>query len=170
MNIGERREAMSIKMATTTLAVVSALLWAGAARAADFVDTIATMPNLTTFSAALKAAGMGDTLKGKGPFTVFAPTDDAFKRLTADSMTNLMKPENKDQLVRLLTFHVLAGKVTENDKKSKMYQDKTLNGKEIEVDADDPGEGIRINKANITKGDVAADNGVVHLINRVLLP
>ncbi len=113
---------------------------------------------------------MGDTLKGKGPFTVFAPTDDAFKRLTADSMTNLMKPENKDQLVKLLTFHILAGKVTEKDMKGKMYKTKTLNGKEIEVDADDPGEGIRISKAKITKGDVAADNGVVHLINRVLLP
>lgn len=152
------------------LTAVTVLLCLGAAQAADIVDTIAATPNLKTLSAALKAAGMGDTLKGKGPFTVFAPTDDAFKRLTADSMTNLMKPENKEQLVKLLTFHILPGKVTEKDMNGKMYKAKTVNGKEVEIDADDPGEGIRINKAKVTPGDIDADNGVIHLINRVLVP
>lgn len=161
---------MSVKAATSMLAAVSALLWMGTAHAADIVDTIATTPNLTTFASALKAAGMGDTLKGKGPLTVFAPTDEAFKRLTANSLTNLMKPENKDQLVKLLNFHILAGKVTEKDMSGKMYKVKTLSGKEVEIDADDPGEGIRINKAKVTTGDIAADNGVIHVINRVLLP
>ena len=161
---------MRIKMMIPILAAVTVLLCLGTAQAADIVDTIAATPNLKTLSAALKAAGMGETLKGKGPFTVFAPTDDAFKRLTADSMTNLMKPENNEQLVKLLTFHILPDKVTEKDMNGKMYKTKTLNGKEVEIDADDPGEGIRINKAKVTPGDIAADNGVIHLINRVLVP
>jgi uncharacterized surface protein with fasciclin (FAS1) repeats len=162
---------MRIKTMIPVLATIAtALFFMGAAQAADIVETIAATPNLKTLSAAIKAAGMGDTLKGKGPFTVFAPTDEAFKRLTAESLANLMKPENKEQLVKLLTFHVLPAKVTEKDMNGKMYKTKTLNGKDVEIDADDPGEGIRINKAKVTTGDIAADNGVIHLINRVLVP
>jgi uncharacterized surface protein with fasciclin (FAS1) repeats len=162
---------MRIKTMIPVLAtIVTALFFMGAAQAADIVETIAATPNLKTLSAAIKAAGIGDTLKGKGPFTVFAPTDEAFKRLTAESLANLMKPENKEQLVKVLTFHVLPAKVTEKDMNGKMYKTKTLNGKEVEIDADDPGEGIRINKAKVTTGDIAADNGVIHLINRVLVP
>lgn len=125
---------------------------------------------MSSLSAAIKAAGVAETLKGKGPFTVFAPTDDAFKRLPANTMTNLMKPENKEQLVKLLTIHILPAKVIEKDMDGKMYKTKTLNGKEVEIDADEPGEGVRINKAKVTKADIAADNGVIHTINRVLLP
>jgi uncharacterized surface protein with fasciclin (FAS1) repeats len=161
---------MRLKMMIAVLTAAMSLLCMGAAQAADIVDTIAATPTLTSFSAALKAAGLNDTLKGKGPYTVFAPTDEAFKRLPANTMTNLMKPENKEQLVKLLTFHIVAAKVTEKDMDGKMYKTKTLNGKDVEVDADDPGEGIRINKAKVTKADIAADNGVIHLINRVLLP
>jgi uncharacterized surface protein with fasciclin (FAS1) repeats len=142
----------------------------GGAQAADLADTIAATPNLSSLSAAIKAAGVAETLKGKGPFTVFAPTDDAFKRLPANTMTNLMKPENKEQLVKLLTIHILPAKVIEKDMDGKMYKTKTLNGKEVEIDADEPGEGVRINKAKVTKADIAADNGVIHTINRVLLP
>jgi uncharacterized surface protein with fasciclin (FAS1) repeats len=161
---------MRIKLMMVVLAAATSLLCMRVAQAADLVDTMAATPDLSTLSAAIKAAGIGDTLKGKGPYTVFAPTDEAFKRLPANTMTNLMKPENKEQLVKLLTFHILAAKVTEKDMDGKMYKTKTLNGKEAEIDADDPGEGIRINKAKITKADITADNGVIHLINRVLLP
>jgi uncharacterized surface protein with fasciclin (FAS1) repeats len=108
---------MPTKLMTAIVAATISLLSMVAAQAADVVDTIAATPNLTTLSAAIKAAGIGDTLKGKGPFTVFAPTDDAFKRLPANTMANLMKPENKEQLVKLLTFHVLPAKVTEMDMK-----------------------------------------------------
>jgi len=162
---------MRIKtMIPVLAAIVTALLWMGVAQAADIVETIAATPSLTTLSAAIKAAGIGDMLKGKGPFTIFAPTDEAFKRLTADSLANLMKPENKEQLAKLLTFHILPGKVTDKDMNGKMYKTKTLNGKEVEIDADDPGAGIRVNKAKVTTADIAADNGVIHLINRVLVP
>jgi uncharacterized surface protein with fasciclin (FAS1) repeats len=152
------------------LATAASLLCVRIAYAADIVDTIAATPNLATLSAAIKAASIGDRLKGKGPFTIFAPTDDAFKRLTADSLANLMKPENREQLVKLLTFHVLPTKVSEKDMDGKEYKARTLNGKEVEIDADDPGAGIRINKAKVTTADIAADNGVIHLINRVLVP
>lgn len=161
---------MRIKTMMPVLAALATFLCMGIAQAADIVETIAATPNLQTLSAAIKAAGIGDTLKGKGPFTIFAPTDEAFKRLTADSMANLMKPENKEQLAKLLTFHVLPGKVTDKDMNGKMYKTKTLNGKEVEIDADDPGAGIRVNKAKVTTADIAADNGVIHLINRVLVP
>jgi uncharacterized surface protein with fasciclin (FAS1) repeats len=161
---------MRIKTVISVLAALATLLCMGTARAADIVETIAATPNLQTLSAAIKAAGIGDTLKGKGPLTVFAPTDEAFKRLTADSMANLMKPENKEQLAKLLTFHILPGKVTDKDMNGRMYKTKTLNGKEVEIDADDPGAGIRVNKAKVTTADIAADNGVIHLINRVLVP
>lgn len=161
---------MRISKMALALTTATSLFCMSAARAADIIDTIAATPNLSSLSAAIKAAGISDTLKGKGPFTVFAPTDDAFKRLTADSMANLVKPENKEQLAKLLTFHILPGKVIEKDMDGKMYKTKTLNGKDAEIDADDPGAGIRINKAKVTTADIAADNGVIHLINRVLVP
>lgn len=161
---------MRIKMIIAAQAMAMSLLCAGIAQAADLADTIAATPNLSSLSAAIKAAGVDETLKGKGSFTVFAPTDEAFKRLPANTMTNLMKPENKEPLVKLLTFHILPAKVIAKDMDGKMYKTKTLNGKEVEIDADDPGEGIRINKAKVTKADVEADNGVIHLVNRVLLP
>lgn len=160
------------KMRTQLLTMVLAAttLFGVGADAADLVDTIAATPNLSSLSAAIKAAGIADTLKSAGPFTVFAPTDDAFNRLSSNTMANVMKPENKEKLVKLLTYHVLPGKVTEKDMNGKHYKTKTVNGKETEIDADDPGEGIRINKAKVTKADVAADNGVIHIINRVLMP
>ena len=161
---------MLTKPLIAILAAMISPFWIMAAQAADLAGTIAAIPELSTFSAALKAGGMDETLKGKGPFTVFAPTDEAFKRLPANTMANLMKPENKEQLMKLLTIHILSGKVVAKDMDGKMFKTKTLNGKDVEIDADDPGEGIRINKAKVTKADIAADNGVIHLINRVVLP
>lgn len=120
------------------------------ARAADLVDTIAGRPNLSTLAAAVKAAGIAEKLKEKGPFTVFAPTDDAFKRLPPNTMANLTKPENKEQLVKLLSYHVVPTRLGAKDLDGKMFKTKSLSGKEIDVDADDPGEGIKINKGKVT--------------------
>jgi uncharacterized surface protein with fasciclin (FAS1) repeats len=161
-----------MRILTTCAALAAAMLLAvtAAARATDIVDTIAATPNLSTLASAIKAAGIADKLKGQGPFTVFAPTDEAFKRLPGNTLNNLMKPENKEQLAKILTYHVVPARLAAKDMDGKMYKTKTLNGKELEVDADDPGEGIKINKGKVTRPDIAADNGVIHEINRVLLP
>jgi uncharacterized surface protein with fasciclin (FAS1) repeats len=161
-----------MRILTTCAALAAAMLLAvtAAARATDIVDTIAATPNLSTLASAIKAAGIADKLKGQGPFTVFAPTDEAFKRLPGNTLNNLMKPENKEQLAKILIYHVVPARLAAKDMDGKMYKTKTLNGKELEVDADDPGEGIKINKGKVTQPDIAADNGVIHEINRVLLP
>jgi uncharacterized surface protein with fasciclin (FAS1) repeats len=161
---------MRAKNTCGMLAVVTFLVTTLGAQATDIVDTIAATPNLKTLTAAIKAAGIADTLRGQGPFTVFAPTDDAFKRLPANTVSNLMTPENKAQLAKILTYHVVPARLAAKDMDGKMYKTKTINGKEIEIDADDPGEGIKINKGKVTQPDMTADNGVIHEINRVLLP
>jgi len=161
---------MQMTIIRALLGATLLLASATVSRAADIVDTIAGTPNLSTLAAVIKAAGIADLLKGKGPFTVFAPTDEAFKRLPASAMTNLTKPENREQLVKLLTYHVVPARLAAKDMDGKMFNTKSLNGKEIEIDADDPGEGIKINKGKVTQPDMAADNGVIHEINRVLLP
>jgi uncharacterized surface protein with fasciclin (FAS1) repeats len=140
------------------------------ARAADIVAVIAGRANLSILALAIAAAGMIDMLKGPGPFTVFAPTNDAFKRLPANALTNLMRPDNREQLVKLLTYHVVPVRLAAKDMDGKMFTAKSFNGKDIEIDADDPGEGIKINKGKIIQPDLAADNGMVHEITRVLLP
>jgi len=140
------------------------------ARAADIVAVIGGRANLSILASAIAAAGMTDMLKGPGPFTVFAPTNDAFKRLPANALTNLMKPENREQLVKLLTYHVVSARLAAKDMDGKMFTAKSVNGKDIEIDADDPGEGIKINRGKISQPDLVADNGVVHEITRVLLP
>jgi uncharacterized surface protein with fasciclin (FAS1) repeats len=161
---------MGTKFIGLILGAALMALSTAAASAADIVDTIGANSALSTFSAAIKAAGLTESLKAKGPFTVFAPTDEAFKRLPPNTMTNLMKQENREQLVKLVTFHIVPSRLMDKDMDGKMFKTKTINGKEIEIDADDPGEGIRINKAKVTAPDMPADNGVVHQINRVLLP
>jgi len=152
------------------LAAMALLAPTAAARAADIVATIAATPNLTILSAAIESAGIASLLKGPGPFTVFAPTDEAFKRLPPSALTNLMKPENREQLVKLLTYHVAPVRLGAKDMDGKEFRTKSVNGKDIDIDADDPGEGIKINKGKIVQPDLAADNGVIHEINRVLLP
>lgn len=150
--------------------LVGGLVGGSMAEAADIVDTVAATPNLSTLSAMIRDAGIAETLKGKGPFTLFAPTDDAFSRLSANTIAGWKKPENRDQLAKMLTLHVLPSKVTEKDMSGKHYKSKTVNGTEVDIDADDPGEGIRVNKAKVTKADVSADNGVIHVVNRVVMP
>ena len=119
-----------------------------------------------TLVAAVKAAGLVDTLSGKGPFTVFAPTDEAFAKLPAGTVENLLKPENKDKLIAILTYHVLSGKVMAADVKTS--DPKTVNGKELAIKVD-AGK-VTVGAANIVKTDIAASNGVIHVIDTVLLP
>jgi uncharacterized surface protein with fasciclin (FAS1) repeats len=119
-----------------------------------------------TLVAAVKAAGLAETLSGKGPFTVFAPTDEAFAKLPAGTVENLLKPENKQKLAGILTYHVLAGKVMAADVKT--MSAKTVNGKEAPIKVD--GGKVTIGAANVVKTDVGASNGVIHVIDAVLLP
>ncbi len=133
----------------------------------DIVDTAVGAGEFTTLAAALEAAGLVSTLKGEGPFTVFAPTDAAFAKLPAGTVENLLKPENKQQLVDILTYHVVPGKVTAAEVVG-LDEAKTVNGKMIDVQAE--GGSVKVNDANVTAADVAASNGVIHVIDKVILP
>jgi len=133
----------------------------------DIVDTAVAAGSFKTLTAAIQAAGLTDTLKGKGPFTVFAPTDDAFAKLPAGTVDNLLKPENKEKLVAILTYHVVPGRVTAAQV-SKMTEAKTVNGKELAIRTD-MGH-VMINDATVTKADIECSNGVIHVIDTVLIP
>jgi uncharacterized surface protein with fasciclin (FAS1) repeats len=132
----------------------------------DIVDTAVAAGNFTTLAAALTAAGLVDTLKGPGPFTVFAPTDAAFAALPAGTVEDLLKPENKDKLVAILTYHVIAGKVMSTDLTEGMKA-ATVNGAEVTITLDG---GAKVNGAVISTADIAASNGVIHVIDSVILP
>ena len=131
---------------------------------ADIVDTAVSAGSFTTLVAAVKAAGLVDTLKGPGPFTVFAPTDEAFAKLPAGTVDSLLKDIPK--LKKILTYHVVSGKVMAADA-AKLKSAKTVEGSEIKIDASN---GVKINDSTVTTADVAADNGVIHIIDSVLLP
>ncbi|HUW73876.1 MAG TPA: fasciclin domain-containing protein [Methyloceanibacter sp.] len=139
------------------------------ARAAekDIVDTAVAAGQFKTLASALQAAGLVDTLKGDGPFTVFAPTDEAFAKLPKGTVENLLKPENKDQLVSILTYHVVPGKVQAADV-VKMDEAKTVNGEMVDIEV--KGDTAMVNDAKVTKTDIAASNGVIHVIDTVILP
>ncbi len=155
-----------MKLKTRLLTGFMALGLASAASAADIVDT-AVAGNFNTLVAAVKAAGLVDTLKGPGPFTVFAPTDEAFAKLPAGTLDNLLKPENKEQLKKILTYHVVSGKVMAKDV-VKLQSAKTVEGAEVAIKAGN--SGVMVNNAHVTKTDIAASNGVIHVIDAVLLP
>lgn len=133
---------------------------------ADIVDVAVGNGSFGTLVAAVQAAGLVETLKGEGPFTVFAPTDDAFAALPAGTVEDLLKPENKEKLTAILTYHVVSGKVMAADV-VKLTSATTVNGKDVTVDAT---SGVKINNATVIIPDVAADNGVIHAIDAVLLP
>lgn len=156
------------------LAVAAALaLPAGAAIAKphgggkDIVDVAAGAGTFNTLVAAAKAAGLVDTLKSKGPLTVFAPTDAAFAKLPKGTVENLLKPENKAQLAAILKYHVVAGKIRSADIKGKKTRVASVEGRKLSVNAT---KGVKINGANVVKADVAASNGVIHVVDTVLLP
>lgn len=141
-------------------------LQAPAAEEKTIVAVAAGAGQFNTLVAAVKAAGLVDTLNGNGPFTVFAPTDEAFAKLPAGTVENLLKPENKDKLTAILTYHVLAGKVMAADVKT--MSAKTVNGKEAAVKVD--GGKVTIGAATVVKTDIPASNGVIHVIDTVLIP
>lgn len=153
-------------------AVAVALSLAGGLAAAepakkDIVDTAVAAGNFKTLAAALKAAGLIETLKGKGPFTVFAPTDEAFAKLPEGTVESLLKPENKDKLVGILTYHVVAGKVMAADV-VKLKEAKTVQGKAVKITVKD-GK-VMVDAANVVTTDIATSNGVIHVIDAVILP
>lgn len=138
-----------------------------AASSADIVATAKAAGQFNTLLAAVKAAGLEDTLKGPGPFTVFAPNDDAFAKLPAGTVDTLLKPENKEKLRAVLTYHVVSGKVGSTDA-SKLSTAKTVNGKELKLASG--GQGLTVNGAHVVKADIAASNGVIHVIDAVVIP
>ena len=133
----------------------------------DIVDTAVAAGQFETLAAALGAADLVDTLKGEGPFTVFAPTDEAFAKLPAGTVETLLKPENRDQLVAILTYHVVAGKVKAADV-VKLSEATTVNGAKVAITVADGG--VRVNDANVIATDIKASNGVIHVIDTVILP
>ena len=154
-----------MRLRLTTL-MAGALAFATLASAADIVDT-AVAGGFTTLVAAVKAAGLVDTLKGPGPFTVFAPTDAAFAKLPPGTLDSLLKPENKAKLVSILTYHVVAGKVMEADV-VKLKSAKTLEGESVTIKV--KGGSVMINNAHVIKTDIETSNGVIHVIDTVLMP
>ena len=161
---------MRSKLATLAVAAAAAAGLAGApARAAetDIVETTIAAGQFTTLAAALDGAGLVATLKGPGPFTVFAPTDAAFAKLPAGTVDDLLKPENKAQLTAILTYHVVPGGVMAADV-AQLTEAETVNGKMVKVRAD--GASVMINDAKVTAADVTASNGVIHVIDSVILP
>jgi uncharacterized surface protein with fasciclin (FAS1) repeats len=132
----------------------------------DIVDTAVAAGSFKTLAAALKAGGLIEALKGPGPFTVFAPTDEAFAKLPKGTVETLLKPENKEKLVAILKYHVVSGKVQAADV-VKLKEAKTLLGQAVTVNAAD---GVKINDSKVVKADIAASNGVIHVIDTVLLP
>lgn len=167
---------MKIYRSMTALAVLVTLS-VGSVRAADtcpadtpgkdIVDTAGAAGSFKTLAAALGAGELVETLKGKGPFTVFAPTDEAFAKLPKGTVEELLKPENKAKLVKILTYHVVPGKVMAADV-VKLSKAKTVEGSEVKITVDD-GK-VKVDAANVVKTDIAASNGVIHVIDSVILP
>jgi len=137
------------------------------AQSRDIVDTAVAAGSFKTLAKALEAGGLVATLKGAGPFTVFAPTDEAFAKLPAGTVESLLKPENKQKLVRLLTYHVVPGKVMAADV-MKMTSAKAVSGDTIVVTT--KGGTVQVDNATVKTADVAANNGVIHVIDSVMLP
>ena len=153
---------------------LTAIVMAGAAGStalraqnADIVDTAVAAGSFKTLAKALQAADLVATLKGTGPFTVFAPTDEAFAKLPAGTIDSLLKPENKDRLRRVLTYHVVAGKVMAADA-AKLTSAKAVSGDALKISAQ--GGGVMVGAAHVVKTDIAASNGVIHVVDAVLLP
>lgn len=151
-------------------AIAGAALIVGAhsvSLADDIVDTAVKAGSFNTLVAAVQAAGLVDTLKGEGPFTVFAPTDDAFAALPEGTLETLLMAENKDQLVAILTYHVIPGKVVAGDVAGKEMEVATVQGSTADVNGM---SGVMIDGANVVQADIMADNGVIHVIDKVIMP
>lgn len=149
------------------LGAVSASAGNYGAKKMDIVDTAAAAGSFNTLVAAVKAADLVKTLKGKGPFTVFAPTDAAFAKLPKGTLESLLKPENKAKLQAILTYHVLSGKVASGDIAGKKLSVATVQGNKVSINAT---KGVMIDNAMVTKADIEASNGIIHVIDTVILP
>jgi len=135
--------------------------------ALDIVDTAVSAGQFNTLVAAVEAADLVSTLKGDGPFTVFAPTDEAFAALPEGTVENLLKPENKEQLIAVLTYHVVAGKIMSSDIAGTKTMVESVQGSELDVNAIN---GVTVDGATVVTADIETDNGVIHVIDRVVLP
>ncbi len=146
---------------------MSAAVKLAAASTHDIIETAQNNGSFTRFVAAAKAAGLVDTLKGAGPFTVFAPSDEAFKKLPTGAFDNLLKPGNKAELTQILKYHVIAGSVSSSELQGKKFKRKSVEGSELSLDGT---AGVMVNRAHVTGPDIEASNGVIHLIDTVLMP
>lgn len=146
---------------------MSAALKAAPAMTQDIVDTVQSSGSYTKFLTALKAAGLVETLRGAGPFTVFAPSDEAFKKLPVGAFDGLLKPESRDELVRILKYHAIAKRVTLRELDCKKFNRKSVEGTELLLDGT---VGVRVNRAKVTGSEIEASNGVIHAIDSVLMP
>jgi uncharacterized surface protein with fasciclin (FAS1) repeats len=171
--LNRNKEAVMQKLVARSLALALVLTVGIAAAQAyksdkkDIVDTAVAAGSFNTLATALQAAGLVETLKGKGPFTVFAPTDEAFAKLPAGTVEDLLKPENKDRLVAILTYHVVAGSVPSTEV-VKLTSAKTVQGQAVKISTGK--EGVMVDGARVVQADVMASNGVIHVIDRVILP
>lgn len=162
------RRLMTAGFAALTIAVSAAAFAGGYAKKdKDIVDTAVAAGSFTTLAAALEAGGLIDTLKGDGPYTVFAPTDAAFAKLPAGTVETLLKPENKDQLVEILTYHVVPGKV-EAAEVVKLTSATTANGQDVAIRVEQ--STVFVNDAKVVATDVEASNGIIHVVDTVILP
>ena len=162
--------AMVAAVAVLGLGAVSASAYESAAKKqapADIVDTAVAAGSFNTLVAAVQAAGLVDTLKGEGPFTVFAPTDEAFAALPEGTVESLLKPENRDQLVAVLTYHVVPGKVTAAEVVN-LSEAATVNGANVTISSS-YGK-VKVDGATVVQADVMTSNGVIHVIDQVILP
>ena len=156
-----------VRTSLAAIALVAVASLPARAQGKDIVDTAVAAGSFKTLAAALQAAGLVETLKGAGPFTVFAPTDEAFAKLPAGTVENLLKPENKEKLKAVLTYHVVPGKVMAAQVTT-MDSAKTVQGQSVKISVVD-GK-VKIDSATVAKADVAASNGVIHVIDSVILP
>lgn len=151
----------------TIVAMVPIVLGSSIAKAQDIVDTAIAAGQFGTLVAAVQAAGLVDTLKSEGPFTVFAPTDEAFAALPEGTVENLLLPENKDQLIAVLTYHVIPSAVMSGDIAGKKMEVATVQGSDLSIDAT---MGVKVDNATVVSADIETSNGVIHVIDQVLLP
>ena len=156
-----------LKLAAITAISFSMIAPTVAQMKSDIVDTAVAAGSFNTLVAAVQAAGLVDTLKSDGPFTVFAPTDAAFAALPAGTVESLLKPENKDTLVKILTYHVVSGKVMSADIAGTTLSPATVEGSTVNINATN---GVMIDGANVVTADIETSNGVIHVIDKVIMP
>lgn len=161
-----RRNVLKSATAAGFIAIIAGCT-TGASSGGDIVDVASSNSDFSTLVAAVSAAGLVDTLKGDGPFTVFAPTNEAFAALPAGTVENLLKPENKDQLVSILTYHVVAGNYPASSLAGKRGALTSVQGGNLHINGTN---GVKVENANVVIADVAASNGTIHAIDTVLLP